>query len=333
MRLSFSPKTLVFTVLLMSLMGQSALAKKMYRWRDDGGNVFFSDQVPPDQVKHRRESLNREARVVDVVEKQKTIAQRELEKRLARLRAQQEEIIKKQRSHDKVLLSTFRNLDDMELALKGKMLAMDGQLKVVQGNLARLEQQLHQQQKMAAQHERDGRKVPDKLLQKISDSKEQIALIYIEISKQSENKKQVREEFEADIVRFVFLIKSKKENLDPSLKTAEKKAANELGLYICENKKQCEEAWKVAKKFVYTYSTASLDIETDRLIMSQDPYKDTDISLSVSKMDVENDKQQLFLDIRCRNSSIGYELCQGPKAKKIRNSFSGFIRTGLLKPE
>jgi hypothetical protein len=305
----------------------------MYRWKDNDGNVFFSDQVPPDQVKHRRESLNKNARVVDVVEKQKTKAQRELEKRLAVLRKQQEEIIEKQRSHDKVLLSTFRNLDDMQLALKGKMLALDGQRKVLQGNLQRLEQQLLQQQKKAAQHERDGRKVPTKLSNEILASKDQISLIYVEIAKQFEKKKGIREKFEADITRFAFLVESKLEDQDPSLKTAEKKAASVLGLFICETVEQCDEAWGIAKKFVHTYSTASLDIETDKLIMSRDPYKDTDLSLSVSKMDMKNDKQQLFLDIRCRNSSLGFELCQGPKAKEIRERFSSYIKIGLNNTE
>ena len=103
--------------LVLGLISQSVFAKKMYRWVDDNGNTFYSDQIPPDQVKHRRESLNENARVVDVLEKEKTKSQRELEKRLLILRRQQEEIIKKQKSHDKVLLSTFRNLHDMNVTL------------------------------------------------------------------------------------------------------------------------------------------------------------------------------------------------------------------------
>ena len=107
MRTSYFTTCIVITVLFLILGEQSALAKKMYRWVDEHGNVRYSDQVPPDQVKHRRESLNDNARVVETVEKEKTKAQRELDKRLLILRKQQDDIIAKQKSHDKVLLSKF----------------------------------------------------------------------------------------------------------------------------------------------------------------------------------------------------------------------------------
>jgi len=330
MQIAFSVKNIFFIMLLLLMGTQAVLAKKMFRWVDDAGNVRYSDQVPPDQVKHRREALNENARVVDVVEKQKTKAQRDLEKRLVLLRRQQNEIIRKQKGHDKVLRSTFRNVSDMEMALKGKMLAMDGQRKVVQGNLQRIEKQLQQQQKKAAQFERDGRKVPAKILVDIRLTKEQIELSYIEISKQFEKKKRVREEFEADINRFIYLTQSESEgSKDISRKTAEKKAEKQLGLFVCKSLEQCDKAWVSAKQFVYANSSTALDIETNRLIMSQAPYKDTDLSLSISKMNMDGNKQQLFLDIRCRQSSIGDELCRSAKAKNIRNSFSSYIKLAL----
>ncbi len=310
------------------LAGQSAFAK-MYRWVDEHGNVRYSDQIPPDQVKHRRESLNRDARVVKVLEKAKNKEQLELEKRLLLLRQQQEEIIAKQKAHDKVLLSTFRNVDDMKMALNGKMLALDGQKKMLQSNLNGLEQQLQQQQKKAAQHERDGRKTPKKLLTKISDSKAQIAQSQNEISKHLEKKERIREKFEADIERYAYLTQSNIKSKELSLKTAENKAANRLGLYICQSILGCEKAWLNAKKFVNQYSTTDIDIETDKLIMSRAPYKDTDLSLSVSKMDMVKDKKQIFLDIRCRQSSLGIELCAGPVAQKVRSSFSEYIKSAV----
>ena len=329
MRTSDSITYIVITVLFLMLGAQSAFAKKMYRWVDEQGNVRYSDQIPPDQVKYRRESLNEKVRVVEVVEKEKTKAQRELEKRLLILRKQQDDIIAKQKSHDKVLLSTFRTIEDMELAFKGKMLALDGQRNIFQGNLKRLEQQLQNQQIRAAQYERDGRKVPPGLLAKIAGFKEQISHSFIDISKQFDKKKKIGVQFEADIVRFTFLTQSDVESKVLSRKTAENKAENELGLFICETDVQCNRAWLAAKQFVYSHSTTDRDIETGALIMSMKPYRDTDLSLSVSKMDEGNNKKQIFLDIRCRNTSLGAELCRGEKAKKIRYSFSGYIKSTL----
>jgi len=331
MQTLFSKNNIVLAVLVIMLSSLMAPvnAKKMYRWVDDKGNVFYSDQIPPKDVKHRRESLNENARVVAVVEKEKTKAQRELLKRLSLLRKQQEAIINKQKSHDKVLLSTFRNVGDMKLALKGQMLALDGKRKVVRSNLNRLEKQLLQKQRKAAQFERDGRRVPINLLTDIASSKQQIENTYVEIANQFKKKKRIREQFERDIERFLFLIESNEDDADSGYLTAENKAANELGLFVCQSIDQCNRAWVSAKEFVHIHSTVTLNIETDTLIMSRTPYKDADLSLSVSKMDEDDGSQQLFLDIRCRKSSLGTALCRSAKVKEIRHSFSDYIQSTL----
>ncbi len=316
-------------ICFLVVLCQSALAKNMYRWVDEDGRVFFSDQVPQDQIQHKRESLNQDARVVEVVDEAKTKEQVELEKRLQKLRLEQEKIIAKQKSHDKVLLSTFRNLEDMKMALKGKMSALDAQRKVAEGNLVRLELQLEQQQKQAANFERSGNKVPQKLLDEIDASKEQIDYAKIEISRHLEKKLAVKKEFEADIERFTFLTQSITDVGKLSSSTAEYKAASELGLFICANQLQCDKAWKVARRFVDKHSTTGEDIDTDKLIMRATPMDDDDLSLSVSKLDLGENRQQIFLDIRCRKSTLGVELCAGPKVKEIRHSFSRFIETGL----
>ncbi len=324
--------TFVTTFLLLVVFGmntQPVFAKQIYRWIDESGNVRFSDRIPPKQAKHRRESLNENARVVKIIDKQKTKAQRDLEKRLARLRRQQEEIIRKQKIRDKVLLTTFRSTKDMETALEGKMLTLDGQQKVLQGNLYRLEQQRKQQRKMAAQYERDGRRAPGTVIGDIASSKGQIDRMSDEITKQAIKKKKVRKKLETEISRYVYLTQSRSNNKDLSGKTAQNKAEVELGLYFCPTTTICNKAWEYAKRFIYTYSATGFYIETDKLIMSQEPEKQSDYSLSVSKLKTNNNKQQLFLDIRCYNSSAGRELCRGAEIQKIRHLFSDFIKSEL----
>jgi hypothetical protein len=326
----FNKKIIGFITLVLTLSCQSVFSNKLFRWIDNNGNVFYSDQIPPNQATHRRESLNKNARTVKVIEKEKTKAQRELEKRLGKLRKKKDKIIAKQRTYDRVLLSTYRNVPSMKSALKAKMSALEGQKQLVKGNLIRLELQLKQQQKKAAQYERDGRTVPEKLLADISSSKEKVEETFIDISKRIEQKKRAREQFEVDIARYSFLTQSNAVNSKVlSQKTAENRAADELGLFLCETRKQCNKAWISAKQFVLTNSMTALDIETNRLIMSQAPYKDTELSLSVSKLKTKHKQHQLFLDVRCRNSSLGDELCKGEKAKKLRRSFNGYIKSAL----
>ncbi len=322
-------KIIAASFILLLFCWQNGYAKKMYRWVDGQGRVFFSDQVPQDQIKHKRESLNKSARVVDIMEEAKTKEQIELEKRLKILRMQQEKIIAKQKSNDKVLLSTFRNVDDMKMALRGKLAALDAQRKVAEGNLLRLQIQLQQQQKKAASYERNGQKVPKTLLTKIAASKEQIDAAKIEIHRHIEKRVAIKKDFEMDIARFSFLTQSRSEAGRLSNRSAEHKAAKELGLFICENAEQCEKAWNIARHFVDIHSTTGVDIDTDKLVMRATPVIDSDLSLSISRLKLNKHRQQIFLDIRCRKSSLGMELCISPKVKAIRSSFSQFIQSGL----
>ncbi len=330
MQILFSRKLIVLVTLLIALAGQNAFAtKNMYRWIDESGHVFFSDQVPPKAVRHRRESLNQNARVVEVVEKEKTKAEMELVKRLSLLRKQQEAIINKQKSHDKVLLSTYRSVKDMSDTLRGQMLAFDSKRKVVRGNLNRLEQQLILKQRNAAQYERDGRSIPAKLLTDIASSKEQIDNTYVEISNQFQKKKRIRQQFADNMDRFEYLLRLRATDNDSDYLVAKHKAADELGLFICETVDQCDRAWVSAKQFIRLNSTVAVNIETDTLIMSHAPYKDEDLSLSISKMNEDDGSQQLFLDIRCRKSSLGDALCRSERVRAIRHSFNDFIKSTL----
>jgi hypothetical protein len=305
-------------------------AKKMYRWVDENGKTFLSDQVPPEQVQHRREELSEKGRVVQVTEKAKTKEQLELDRRLEALRKAQEAIIAKQKVNDKVLLSAFRSLDDMQEALKKKMYAQDSQIMLLQNNKTRAEMELENLLKRAASHERSGEKIPAALTKDIDKAKAQIKAVVDEIAKQEDKKRHVKAAFEADIERYKFLTHSDTEApQELSDKTAEMKAAVELGLYLCDNPDQCTKAWESAHQFVRSFSTMPTDIDNDKLLMTAEPASDSDLSLSVSKIDMGNQQQQLFLDIRCRQSSLGMELCASDKVRDIRTSFRSYIEKGV----
>jgi hypothetical protein len=307
-----------------SITGQSALANQIYRWTDENGRIYLSDRVTFDRKDFRRETLNKNAHTIEVTEKAKTKFQHRLEKQLALLRKQQEKIIAKQAMSDKVLLSTYRNRKDMESALERKMASLDGKRRVVQGSLKRLEKQLRQQQQKAAQYDRDGKKVPVKIVSNLSDTRIQIKLTSAEIVNQLENKLKVKKTFNADIIRFAVL-KSKKGSNKYGQQTMDINQLSKLGIYTCLTDKICKKAWRHAKLFVNTFSSTELDIATDSLIMSYKPNEEGDYSLSVSK----TSKQQLFLDIHCYSSELGKELCQGKKVQEIRQSFSAYIKTAL----
>lgn len=330
MLMRFFPRSLILSCFIGLFLIQPANAKKMYRWVDENGKTHLSDQVPPEHAQYRRESLSNKGRVIAVTEEAKTKEQLELDARLEKLKKTQEKIITKQKSQDKVLLSTYRNINDMKLALNTKMLAMDSERKVLQNNLNQSQSGLERLLNRAAGHERNGEKTPPSLVEQIKSAKSQIEVIKKDIERQAEKHAKVQAEFEADIERYKYLTQlNETEAQKLSDQSSELLAADALGLYQCRDDKNCVEAWQMARQFVRAHSTTATDIDNENLMMTQEPSKDDDLSLSISKIDSEKRKPQIFLDIRCRHSSLGDELCSGQKVADIRSAFRSFIESEL----
>lgn len=324
-------KTIFLAGLTFACLVQPAYAKKMYRWVDENGKVFFSDKVPPSQKHLKREVLDKNARVLEEVEKAKTKAQIEMDKRLRALRQQQEKLIAAQQKQDKVLLSTFRTIEDMKNSHEGKLKAMDGQRKISENNLERLQDQLAEQQKTAADYEINNQEIPEDLLKGIDESHKQIENTKEDIQKQIEQKQKLAKKFAADEARYMFLAGNKGKAKDSKTKSSEKeeKVSSQLGLFNCQDEKQCSQAWDAARKFVKEHSTTVISIDSDKLIMTQAPRTADDLSLSVSKMRLANKKIQIFLDIRCGETMEGKELCSNEKAQTLRIEFGESIKSAL----
>jgi len=322
--------TVFASLLIMSVM---PVVAKTYRWIDTEGRIIYSDQVPPQQSKLKREELNKDGRVVNTIKAAKTKAQISLEERLELLRKEQESIVNKKKLHDKVLLSTFRNVDDLRMALVGKLASIDAQKRFAERSLKNSQDNLELARKKAAKAERSGHKVPQSVLKEINSIRESIHYTHGDIAQILTQRKAVQRKFNRDIARFIFLTKSNTNAQQLSDDNVESTTANALGLYNCKDNFICDQAWEIAKQFVILHSTTKINYDTDTLIMSSDPMVASDLSLSVSKLPAKHRETypfSLFLDIRCYRSTIGDELCQSEQVKNIRRSFKSYMESHLV---
>lgn len=312
--------------------GQLVHAEKMYKWVDDKGNTFFSDQVPPKHTQYRREMLNKQATVVGVTERAKTKSEEALDRLLTALKEAQEKLIAQQQYHDKALRITYNKLEDLQNTYDAKLQELETEQKLTISNLKRLDNQLETLQRQAATNERNGEKVPQKLVDEIKATEKESQQAYVKISQHIEKKNKVVEQFNSDIARYKQLTQTAEQKRREQQKD-ELNAANELGVYVCDTEAKCDKAWKIAGDFISKHSTSSNstepEIESSRLIMGRTPDKDNDLSLAISKVDMGDRKQKLFLDIRCRDSSIGIELCASKKVQDIRGAFRNYLETSL----
>lgn len=325
----------LITVLLCYLglfFSQAVVANKMYKWVDDKGNTYFSDQVPPKYSQFGHSTLSKQGRVVEITEKAKSKSEEALDRLLSALKEAQDKVITQQMYHDKALRVTYSKLEDLQNTYNARLQELETEQKLTISNLKRLDNQLETLHRQAATNERNGEKIPQTLLDEIKATEKESQQTYVKISQHIEKKNKVMEEFNADITRYKQLTKTAEEKRLVKQKE-EIKAANELGVYTCSSDTECEKAWKIAGDFISKHSTSSNssdpEIDSSRLIMGRTPDTDNDLSLAISKIDLGDRKQKLFLDIRCRDSSIGVELCASKKVQDIRVAFKQYLETSL----
>lgn len=323
--MSFKKQTLFSLVLLLSMQGASVESKQLYRWTDDQGKVHYSDVIPPKDSKYGRSRLSEKGITLEEISAAKTKQQLEQEKRLATLRAEKQKIIAEQLANDRVLLRTFRNTDEIQMTLEGKEQTLNLLSRLTQDNIKRLNNQLSQQQKRAANLEKNGLNVPQKLLAEINATRRQIKENENKISAHEREKERLRNRFARDKARFIALKKQFK-NLSQSTSSVDPQEV--VSIVACRDRLACKKAWLWAKRYINQHATTPLQIETDTILMTQKPVTDQDLSLTVTLIAGNKEQpSQLFLDTECKPSRIGQELCESPKVKKILSGFSAFIES------
>jgi hypothetical protein len=193
----------------------SLQAGKLYKWVDENGQTRYGDRIPPQYAKKSNKTLNKQGVVVKSKAAAKTKEQFAVEQRLAKVKAAQERRRQKQEHQDRILLDTFTNEDEMILTRDGKIEAIEAVIRVTKSRTEKIKQRLAQQELGAANLERSGKAVPQKLQQRIREARQQIRYNSDYISNRRKMQQAIREKFELDIKRF------------RTLKMAEAEAASE----------------------------------------------------------------------------------------------------------
>ncbi len=321
---------LILSIILgLSLCG-GAVAAKLYRWVDSQGKVHYSDKVPPEEASHARSELDQqgiETRRVDAAKTPEQIAQ---EKELKRLRIEKQKLIEAQQEKDNVLLRTFRSEDDIVMTRDGKVTAIDVQIQVVRSNISRLKAKLADLQKKAAMLERQGKAISPLFLKDIENTRISLKQSYEALIHKEQEKELTRERFNQDLAHFRKLKRLEGEHLPETVENEKRLFTSLLEtVVICNNSQACERPWKMAEAYVRTHATTRMQMLSDSIIMTATPIKDSDISLTVSRITEEGvSGAKLFLDLQCKNSPIGIDLCHSAKVDSIRLDFRQSVESG-----
>jgi len=191
-------------LLLSAVLVQDVLAAGFnYRYRDDSGSIHIGYSVPPEFVENGYEVLNENGMVVDVV-----LPQSVLDARASKMLEEAESRHQKElrATKDEALLRYYSSPEDVERVRERKLQEFQNFIDIQKANTLANRKRLVALQSQAAELERSGQEVPEKILQtldtlehKISDAKQAVKL-------KQEEKDRVWLAFELDIERLNELI-------------------------------------------------------------------------------------------------------------------------------
>lgn len=172
---------------------------KLYRWVDENGKVHYSDKVPPEAADKQRQIKNDRGVTVEV---EKSQAEKEAEakaeaERRARQKAEQE-----MANQDKTLLLTFTSIEEMKRARDDRVAAVDVRMRLTQERVDKLQTQLDQARKQAAEQERAGKASPAELYKRIKTLEQQIADYQKFIDERQAEREAIISKFDVDMARF-----------------------------------------------------------------------------------------------------------------------------------
>jgi hypothetical protein len=195
----------VCTVLLLGNPLDS-LARELYRYTNDQGNMVVDYQVPPEYVPKGYEILNEKGMVIEVVPRE--LSEEEKANRDIQVRLEEEAMAEQERLRewDETLLLRYSTIEDIEAARERALSDLRIRVSILKSNKRSLKQQVENYQAQAADQERRGQPVDVKHVTAIEDLQGEIAITESAIVDRQAEIAQVSSDYEADIERFSMLL-------------------------------------------------------------------------------------------------------------------------------
>jgi len=192
------------------IWGGAGVAKEndsVYRWKDNDGNTYYGDRIPPEHASAGHSILNEYGVELDAVAKEKTMAEKAEEHRRAELLAQQRKARDAALLRDKVLLSTYLSVEEIAALRDRRIELVAGQIRVTQAYLDNLRQKLLKLEKEAQRFSPysknpDARPIDEKLARELSDTLDSIMLYERNLARSRQEQDQLTAKFDSDIDRF-----------------------------------------------------------------------------------------------------------------------------------
>jgi Domain of unknown function (DUF4124) len=191
---------------LLMPVGAGAQHTRTYSWVDEDGVKHYGDSVPPEYADAPKEVLNEHGVPVDHLQGKKTQEQLDAEERAAELEMQKE----LQRRADQALLSTYVNVDEIEMHRDRRLELFQAQARVTELYLRNLRKRLEQLRNDAMRYkpyssDPDAAEIDPSLVDDIRETQVAIERHEENLKRYRSEEEDIRKRFEGDINRFMVL--------------------------------------------------------------------------------------------------------------------------------
>jgi len=198
----FKPK--LFVALVAGLMFSLPVAAKLYKWVDDNGTTHYGETIPPEFADKDRLELNKEGRVIkseEVMTPERRRA-KELEEEKKR---EEDKAAYEQQLHDKTLINTYSNVNEIDLARKRSLQQVDARINMLNTSLKSARDNLLSLQNEADGYSKANRKIPASLQEDLNDAQERLVKLQQDLEKPNAQKAALEARFKADRERYIEL--------------------------------------------------------------------------------------------------------------------------------
>jgi hypothetical protein len=164
---------------------------RMYRYTNNKGVMVTGSTISPEYARKGYQIVNLSGTVLETVPAEPTPEERAL------LEQQNKDKLSEVQQHevDKLLLLRYSSMEELQSSKERKLAEIETKIKLLQGNVSGINQQLQFEQQNAAQFERSGKPVPQATLDKLASLQKELK----NVQEQQVSRKQ---ELEAETARF-----------------------------------------------------------------------------------------------------------------------------------
>lgn len=193
-------KIIILIITSLIFVQSDALAKKkLYKWVDENGNVTYSDQVPPKQIKKKHEELSDHGVVLEKIGTAKTEDEILAERELKRKEKMAEKLAKEKELKRKNILKAYANEAEITRLKDERIYALEKNIDLANQNLEFQKISKEQLLSMAADNERNGKEVSKALKSRIKVIEDKIKYQLKFIQAKTDEKNVVKQKFESDL--------------------------------------------------------------------------------------------------------------------------------------